>query len=238
MRNYNTYLKGMEKSNKEKLFFLNYINLNDFDKVIDFGCGKGDILKACDNGKIQLIGIDHDPVMINYAKENIPNAIFYNCLNRELITDKTLIIFSSVLHEIENYWKTLQNIINGTGATIVVRDMCYDGPNYKIIERNNLAKLIKYSNSNMLSDFIQKNDLRTIKDMYHYLLKYSYIDNWQEEIKENYFSFKWVDLLKMGTILYRYQYILEFKKNRVFEDFHIDLKYNTHIQLIIKLKKC
>lgn len=238
MRNYNVYLKGMEKSNKEKLFFLRYINLKDYDKIIDFGCGKADILKACDNGKIQLIGIDHDPTMINYAKENVPNAIFYNKLSRDLIDSKTLIIFSSVLHEVENYWNTLYNIIQGTGATIIIRDMCYDGPIHTSINKKDLAKLIKYSNPNILSDFVQHNGLKTIKDMYHYLLKYSYIDNWSEEIKENYFSFDWTDILNAGTILYRYQYLLEYKKNRVFEDFNIQMKYNTHIQLIIKLKKC
>ena len=46
MRNYNVYLKGMEKGNSEKLFFLDLIDLNNFDLIIDFGCGKGDILKA------------------------------------------------------------------------------------------------------------------------------------------------------------------------------------------------
>ena len=46
-RNYNVYLSGMEKANVEKLFFLKHIDLNDFNTVIDFGCGKGDILKAC-----------------------------------------------------------------------------------------------------------------------------------------------------------------------------------------------
>lgn len=44
-RNYNIYLKGMEKANDEKLFFLEHIDINTFDTIIDFGCGRADVLK-------------------------------------------------------------------------------------------------------------------------------------------------------------------------------------------------
>lgn len=236
MRNYNTYLKGMEKGNDEKLFFLNKLNLNNFDRVIDFGCGKGDILKACSKPGLILIGIDHDPIMIEYAQQNVPNASFYKSLDKDFINDKTLIIFSSVLHEVEDYWPILRDKIKGTGATIVIRDMRFNDK-FKPIEKNDLAKIIRNSNPKLLADFIKHWDMKYESDMYHYLLKYSYVDNWDLEVKENYFSFNYDDIISLGHIVYEHNYTLEFKKNRVMKDFGIDLNKTTHTQMIIKLKR-
>lgn len=236
MRNYNTYLKGMEKGNDEKLFFLDKLNLNNFNQVVDFGCGKGDILKACSKSGLHLIGIDHDPIMIDYARENVPSANFYSSLDKVLIDDKTLIIFSSVLHEVGKYWTTLREIIKNSGATVVVRDMRFN-EELKLINRSDLAKIVKNSNPKLLSDFIEHWGMKYESDMYHYLLKYSYIDNWDLEVKENYFSFNYNDLISLGRVIYENNYTLKFKKYRVAKDFGIDLKNNTHTQMIIKLNK-
>lgn len=238
MRNYNTYLSGMEKANKEKLFFLDLLNINDFDTIIDFGCGKGDILKKCAGGNRKLIGIDKDDFMREIAKENvnIPSAIFETELKREMITHKTLIIFSSVLHEIENYWTTLRKIIANTGATIVVRDMRYSGDN-ELISQTELANVIRYSNPQLLAEFVEKYGLSRRKELYHWLLKYSYIDNWALELKENYFSFNYNSLLSLGTLIYENNYLLKYKKDKVNQDYHIKMVDGTHTQLIIKLNK-
>lgn len=234
MRNYNTYLKGMEKGNSEKLFFLNHLNLDGFNKVIDFGCGKGDILKACADGKKTLIGIDLDPVMIDYAKQNVPNAQFYSRLTRDMLDGKTLIIFSSVLHEVEEYWTELEKILKGTHATVVVRDMRFTGLDGKI-NKSELSKIIDNSHPRMLADFIARYGLTTIKQMYHWLLKYSYADNWELELNENYFSFNYDKLFSLGKVKYENNYTLPFKKRKVLQDYKIDLSRGTHTQLIIQL---
>lgn len=110
MRNYNVYLSGMEKANIEKVFFLEHLDINDYDKIIDFGCARGDILKICGsiNKSAELIGIDNDSYMREIAKSNVPNASFYSSLEHVLnLNGKTLIILNSVLHEIEDYKDTL-----------------------------------------------------------------------------------------------------------------------------------
>lgn len=234
MRNYNTYLTGMEKGNSEKLFFLDHINLDGFDKVIDFGCGKGDILKACADGKKTLIGIDLDPVMIDYAKKNVPNAQFYPKLTRSMLDGKTLIIFSSVLHEVEEYWTELEKILKGTHATVVVRDMRFTGLDGKI-DKSELSKIVDNSHPRMLAEFIARYGLTTIKQMYHWLLKYSYVDNWDLELKENYFSFNYDKLFSLGKVVYENNYTLPFKKRKVLQDYQIYLSCGTHTQLIIQL---
>ena len=240
-RNYNTYLSGMERGNAEKLFFLNKIDLNDFDTVIDFGCGGGDVIHAvaeCDpRRRLALIAIDQDEYMLKIAKQKTPDLICLNELSRTLINEKTLIIFNSVLHEVENYWVTLKDILNNTGATVVVRDMRFGRKDNPLIDKNDLANLVFAANNIHLSDFIRKYGMRQQKDLYHFLLKYSYVDNWELEVTENYFSFDWDDLISMGNVLYENNYVLEFKKQQVKNHFNIDLTIPTHCQLILKLNK-
>ncbi len=229
----------MEKSLDEKLFFLKKLRLSDYSRIIDFGCGKGDILKACIpyvSSRVTLIGIDHDETMRNVAKLNVPSATFYSELKPEMIKRKTLIIFSSVLHEVEDYWNKLKRILANSGATIVIRDMRFSGHNTRITKQN-LAKLIKYANPKYLSEFTAKYGLFTDKDMYHFLLKYSYVDNWELELKENYFGFDYTELEKLGTIVYEKNYTLKYKKERVKEDFDISLTKPTHTMMIIKVKE-
>lgn len=237
MRNYNVYLSLMEKSLDEKLFFIKKLKLDKFNRIIDFGCGKGDILKACaQHTDAKLIGIDNDDTMRSIAQLNVPNATFYKELKKNMVNRKTLIIFSSVLHEVESYWNTLEKILANSGATIVVRDMRFVAHSLRI-SKQNLAKLIIHANPKHLSEFTAKYGLFTEKDMYHYLLKYSYVDNWEEELKEDYFSFDYQKLLALGDVKYQKNYTLKYKKDRVLEDFDIKLTKPTHTMLIIKVKE-
>lgn len=236
MRNYNVYLTEMQKAQAEKLFFLSHLDLNSFDTIIDFGCATAEILKACQpHANARLIGIDLDPYMREQAHLNVPCAQFYQYLNRDMITEHTLIIFSSVLHEVGTYWKVIKKMIKNTGATVVVRDMKFSGPHKAKISKSDLSKLVFYSDPKRLADFIKINGLTTLKDMYHYLLKYSYVDNWNIEVSENYFSFDYKDLFRMGEIMFKHEYLLKFKKEKVEEDFHIELECPTHIMLIMKM---
>jgi len=236
MRNYNTYLRGMEQGNSEKLFFLELLDLNNFDRIIDFGCGKADILKACKNSRAKLIGIDIDPIMLQYARENFPTATYYSTLTKEMITPKTLIIFSSVLHELDDYWNILKEIIKNTGATLVIRDMRFSAKEENI-SNENLSKIVRFSHPKLLADFIKRWGMKTDKDLYHWFLKYSYVDNWNLELKENYFGFNFEELLTLGEVIYERNYILSFKQCKVIKDFDILIKKPTHTQLIIKLYK-
>ena len=152
-----------------------------------------------------------------------------------MIKRDTLIIFSSVLHEVEDYWFKLKHIIEKTGATLAIRDMRFSAHIMKI-SKQNLAKLIKHANPQHLSEFTAKYGLFTDKDMYHFLLKYSYVDNWELELEEDYFCFNYQNLLSLGKVIYQKNYTLKYKKERVKEDFDINLTKPTHTMLIIKVK--
>lgn len=235
-RNYNVYLNGMTKANKEKVFFLEHLNLNDWETVIDFGCGGGDILAILANvTTATLIGIDRDDYMRKVTKEKVPTCYVYSSLSKGLLGPKTLVIFSSVLHEVEDFWLTLKPILKDSGATVVVRDMRFTG-NDAPISKDQLSKLVNGAHHKTLSEFIAKYGMTTSKDLVHYLLKYSYIDNWELELAEDYFSFDYDDLFSFSDILYERNYTLEFKKRRVLEDFGLELTNGTHTQLILKCR--
>lgn len=42
------YCESMAKSLEDKLFFLNEIDINDYDYIVDFGCADGRILEVLD----------------------------------------------------------------------------------------------------------------------------------------------------------------------------------------------
>lgn len=243
-RNYNTYLAGMEKGKADKLFFVNHLCLDDYDYIIDFGCGAGEVIKFCKENSTHATcyGIDKDPFMRNTAGENCKNLniIFLDSLSQLNITSsdiKILLIFSSVLHEVNNYWFTLEKFIkNHSGhITIAIRDMYW---NYELegfeANRVELAKIIKHANHDQLAEFVIKYGMKWERDIYHFLLKYSYVDNWELELEENYFSAPWETFEYLAKeIIYDRKYVLPFKKERVREDFGINLLYPTHRQFII-----
>ena len=78
--------------------------------------------------------------------------------------------------------------------------------------------------------------------MLHWLLKYRYTDNWERELKENYLPIT-VEHLKSTWIPPQWQIIFEehatypFLKDKIRQDFGIELNEPTHLKMIIENKK-
>ena len=105
----------MAKSLEDKLFFLNEIDINDYDYIVDFGCADGRILEVLDerltNKKTILVGIEKNKVMADQLVLLAARTKHTMLVSTKLIIDdeifnllkradkKNLIIFSSVLHE-------------------------------------------------------------------------------------------------------------------------------------------
>ena len=130
MRDYNAYLKGMEKSMAEKLFFLPYLEKveNEVVYLIDFGCASGEMLSRIpDMPDMQKIGIDHDSNMLQIARTKT-NGTFYSSLDefveKENPCEKTCaIVFSSVLHEVGNEYEEIKEFVKKYCSYVFIRDM-------------------------------------------------------------------------------------------------------------------
>lgn len=213
MKNYNTYLKGMEKGIQEKLFFAEHLDLDGFDFIIDFGCANGYVASKLKHlTYTPILGVDYDPEMRKIATQN--GLVAFANINKlpKLDGKKVLVLFSSVLHEVGDYWQTLKKWLKEIKPVIVIRDMIapnLDGHEW-LMDYQPTGKEPKWKEYEE-----EWGEIKTTHDLYYYFLKYTYVDNWETEVKKNYFSVPWGDIHALGEIIYSNSYILQYKKNKL-----------------------
>ena len=242
MRDYNAYLKGMEKSMAEKLFFLPYLEKvqNEVVYLIDFGCASGEMLSRIpDMPDMQKIGIDHDSNMLKIARSKTKGT-FYSSLDEFLENEKPsektcAIVFSSVLHEVGSDYEEIKAFVKKYCTYVFIRDMYIAVDDFNF--REDFEKVVRYCKPNQLADFIKYQGIPTTeRDLYHFLLKYTYVESWDLEVKEKYTSVPWVDIMTTwGKVIYNREYLLSFKRDSVMKDFCIEMDGTTHRQVVIKV---
>lgn len=76
------------------------------------------------------------------------------------------------------------------------------------------------------------------KNLVHFLFKYRWVENWEREVKENYFPLYAENFLIQITdeyeIDYYEEFILPFTKKQIYKDFGIMLKDTTHVKCIMR----
>lgn len=246
MKDFNGYIMRMEGALQEKLFFLNITDLSKFDFVFDFGCANGILIKILANKftTTKFFGYDFYPKMIESAKQLVKtkNVYFsYDLKEFEVALKaegKKAIIFSSVLHEIsQNFLITAIDFMKQTDY-VIIRDMFFDDSLNKNFD---CKSILNHSllTEQMTKDFEKRfGKIDNTKNLYHMLLKYTYTDNWQTEIEENYFSVDFNQILtKLNDagfkILYDDRYTLPYKKTEIKNTFNFDLNLPTHRKLIL-----
>lgn len=247
------YCESMAKSLDDKLFFLNEIDINEYDYIVDFGCADGRILEVLDekltNRKTILIGIEKNKVMFDQLVSLAGRAKHRMIVSIELIDGdneifnllkrggkKSLIIFSSVLHEYD--WENFQRFFYFFD-TIVIRDMQEPENFCRNVSDSTRASVTKDFPEELLAKLERKygriNDLETL---YRYFLMYRYADNFDHELQEDYFGVDWGGLKEwlidrmLFHVLYEKDYILPFIKQDIATKFGYELKYPTHKQII------
>ena len=252
--NYDDYVKGMEKSMDDKLFFINNL---DFDVIVDFGCANGVFLSKLQRIKpnVKIIGYDLDDSMLKKASIILGDDALLTSsweeVIKELSTYKSpLLNLSSVIHEVYSYshssvikrfWE--KQVFGGNFKWITIRDMI---PSVEI-HKNELSKFIddvkkvrELSDNNYLKSFEDKwgpidNNYRTFV---HFLLKYRYTDNWEREVNENYLPVSLETVKKKipssYSIVYEKDFILPFIQEQVGKDFGVEITHSTHTKLILK----
>ena len=252
MKDSRGYIERMKASMKEKLFFIDKIDLNN-KIVVDFGCAEGALLQELDHIELEnttFIGVENNVEFFsNITTCNKNYHLFYNLTEveqkirewRSLKNDdrEVVLICSSVLHELTNgYFKRVANFACGMADYVVIRDMYWDNRFSGDVEAV-YSKVIKECGNDralLLADLIEKRGSLSPEVMAEFLLKYRYEANWETEVLENYFSVPWnhIELLWAFQPIYDRKYINSFIKNDLHETFNIDLTWPTHRTMILK----
>lgn len=250
---YERYIQSMNKSIGNKIWFLDKISP---DCIVDFGCADGSLLKKVHEKypSISLIGYDIDNGMEKRFKENNPNIPFSSDWN-EVVKfaskyKNNCVLLSSVIHEVYSYSPTKGHGVNKFwkqlfGARfkyIVIRDTIPD--RIDIIKptdfSEDVAKVKAKVDPKYLKDFENKNG--PIDSSYRlfvrFILTYRYRDNWDRESLENYLPLSYSTLLRkipsdykiIDGANYKFAPIAASFKS----DYDIELKVNTHLNLILQ----
>lgn len=252
MKDTRGYIERMKASMKEKLFFVDKIDLNN-KIIVDFGCAEGDLLQELDHMGLEnttLIGVENNAEFCSHIDvHNVNYHLFYNLTEveqkirewRSLRWDdrEVVLICSSVLHELTyGYFKRVTNFACGMADYVVIRDMYWDNSFSTDVE-NNYSKIFRHCDNHLavlFADLIEKREQLSAKVMAEFLLKYRYEANWDTEVLENYFSVPWnrIELLWAFQPIYDRKYINGFIKSNLHETFDIDLTWPTHRTMILK----
>lgn len=252
--NYTSYNSSMDKSYLDKIFFLDKIE--GVDTILDFGCANGDILKHIHDiaPELQLYGYDNNSSMVEFAERKYSDiATFgtdFDGIMAEYVKLETSVLnLSSVIHEVYSYSKPeeitqfWERVFTYNFKFISIRDLCVSNSCQRESSPNDYVKLLSRCNTGQLTTYENIwGSTEDNKNLIHFLMKYRYVDNWEREVRENYFPLCLEDLLSliptdMYEVIYFNHYVLPFTYQRVKQDFDIEIKDNTHLQLLLKKKE-
>lgn len=251
MRNLNSYIRKLEKGMEDKLFFLKYIDISEYSLIVEFGCANGRLLRRIEPvvhlDETKLVGFDINEEILDIAR-NISKEMTFTSNWDEVLEmlkvtpKKSLIIFSSVWHEIDkSYNETLFTEMKKF-TTIVIRDMKAPIQSAEPIDEPTRERIAKRVPEWQFNEFEKKwGRIDNKENLYRFLLMYTYLDNWENEINEDYFSTPWAEidwnLEEDYDKVYSNSYILEYKKNQIEKYFQHTMKDITHHQVVYTRKK-
>ena len=254
-----TYVNGLQQTLEEKLFFIDKLGEDYFRNkiIIDFGCGDGSVLayiaKHCDCVGSDFVAVDINNQMLRYAEEKLitPQPVFFfnkledalPIINTKSESTKVILIANSVFHELGEEQVKAVDFIRKYVDTFIIRDMyidfnyAFEADNFEDLKNSLASKIIANANSKMLAQFVEKWGI-DLMSFVHFLLKYTYVENWETEIQEDYLSAWRFNLAHvLPKVVYENSYAQEWRVERVKKDFDIDLlKYtkSTHKMLILE----
>jgi hypothetical protein len=244
------YIDGMNYTMSDKLFFIDKVN---FDLIVDFGCADGTFLQNLSkiNPKVKMIGYDLDENMLEKARKRLPNAKFtsdWKEVKKLLWHSKSpLLNLSSVIHEVYSYSNEVKSfwnekVFSGDFKYITIRDMI---PSLELSReelpkfKDDIKNVRKKSDKYILDSFENRwGSITSYKNLIHYLMKYRFTDNWERELNENYLPIS-LETLKGKIpsnykIVFEENFLLEFLKKQVKNDFNVELTHPTHLKMILK----
>lgn len=245
MKDLNIYKLRLSQSMKDKLFFLDKVDINSYDFILDFGCGTGELLNAirgCGVAPEKLFGIDTNAEMINHALVTYPHINFMSNLesleNLLQKSKKSMVIFSSVLHEIDQHTqRKLMHTVMTKFDTVVIRDMKQPTNNEPISNRTRKRVLEQVApwQANMFEAKWGK--IVDKYGLYRFFLMNEFVENFETEVEEDYFGVLWGEIVwaleDAGfEAVYSNAFTLPYRKQQVKKRFNHDMNDITHKKII------
>lgn len=253
INNIKTYSDRMTKSLIDKMFFMDKI---DVDLIVDFGCADAALLKFIHHNfeNYDYVGYDISQEMIEAAQENVKETNIQLHSNfddvRRIIRNKqddggkVAIVLSSVIHEIYSYdeekIKEFWSMLFGLNVEyIVIRDMCVSQTTSRPSDPISVARVRQIFDPHLINEWEATwGNLAENWSLVHFLLTYHYVDNWDRELKENYLPINYEKLISLIPKEYFPDFIshytLPYIRNKVYNDFGIQLQDRTHLKLILR----
>ncbi len=240
------YNKRMRKAMQDKMW---WISMVDVKVVVDYGCADGTLLKFVheDRPDLILIGVDNNQSMLDLARKNVPNALFFTTeefFNINVNFGNAVLILSSVIHEIYSYEanpkQTMEQLLSKSFKYVAIRDMFVRKELKTTFSGDDGETVLSVADQKQLNDFERVwGSISNRQNMIHYLLKYKYIENWAREVEENYFPFSLEDFVQYVLsgeyqIEYLNHYTLPFIRDQIQKDFGFALTDYTHLKLLLK----
>lgn len=254
MKDFNIYNLRMVAAMQEKLFFLDKINLKEYDLIVDFGCATGELIRNIipavrqPGGKLVTItGFDINEDMLHAARHNIPGEIdnIEIDLCRDIIeleynlkrAKKSLIIFSSVMHEMSQAaQRRVITTLMPKFDTIVIRDMkrpLNNEPVANITRKRVLSKVAPWQAAMFESRWGKIKDKETL---YRFFLMNEFVENFESEVEEDYFGVLWSEidwqLEDDYKKVFESSYTLPYRKQQVKRVFNHVMHDITHRKVI------
>jgi len=246
--NIEVYVSRMQKSMMDKMFFIDKV-FEPIDNIIDFGCANGILINAMRFlfPEYNYLGYDISYDMISKAKELLPECDFYTDWDSIPVdADATLINISSTLHEVYSYGdeasvaQFYERIFGSGFKYIAIRDMMLS-KGIKTLSDPEDVKLARKLYPEKLAEYESHWGSITERfNLIHYLLKYSYTENWEREVRENYLPISVEDFMSLipdsYEVVYSEHYVLPYIKQQIKKDSGINLNDATHFKILLKRK--
>jgi len=255
------YTAQMTKGVEDKIGFISKIHP---DCILDFGCADGYILNQIQKryNIEECIGYDIDDKMINLAKTKFPSIKVTNNWEKAVYMageyNNIALTLMSVIHEVYSYtngknitsfWKN--QVFKPEFKWVAIRDMV-PSKQYMNLKPNpdELKKINTIFSSRYYRNYLYRKSFekhwgpidKNYLNLFHWLLKYDYKRNWKREVLENYFPVSLETIkTKIPTgwkIILEDHYIYQPIADKIKKDWNIDLKYPTHLKMIIRNENC
>lgn len=237
------YQKRMRAALSDKCSLFRFAPNNSL--VLDYGSGAGDVARYLSEIRpdIRVIGFDRDEITVkNALKKGLKNAIFSNdedwCFVRTCEVARPKVLFlSSVIHEMvtsfcaTEFARVLQRAKEFD--MVIIRDMCVSENAVNVPDAIPERGVMEHEFEEAWGE------LDNARNVSHFLLKSRYADNWEAEMRENYFALNREPLLDMlrvthPVLIHETHTRNAFLDNELFKERGRHYLIPTHIELVAK----